>query len=197
MSGREITDLKIPFNRQDALAVAREVYNLLCGHCVKLKVAGSLRRGKRTVNDIEFVYIPRFEERDADLFGVEKHKTNLVDKALDHLIGTGVLRKRLTESNQTIWGEKNKFAVHVQSGIPIDFFATTEAGWWNTIVIRTGGKKTNLMLTKRANDMGFSLEAYGIGFHKMDDKSYVIPMKSEDEIWKFLRLPYVPPEMRE
>lgn len=45
-----------------------------------------------------------------------------------------------------MWGEKNKLAVHVRTGIPVDFFAATEANWWNYLVCRTGGEQNNIAI---------------------------------------------------
>ena len=43
-------------------------------------------------------------------------------------------------------GVQNKLGIHVPSGIPVDFFATTPAGWFRSLVIRTGSKDFNLWL---------------------------------------------------
>ena len=54
---------KIRYPRAQALSVVREVLPLFQPSTSRLVIAGSLRRGRHDVGDIEIVYIPRTENR--------------------------------------------------------------------------------------------------------------------------------------
>lgn len=59
---------KVKWARSAALEVARELCDRLKPHCEKLIVAGSLRRRKLEVCDVEILYISRMAERPLDMF---------------------------------------------------------------------------------------------------------------------------------
>ncbi len=78
-----------------------------------------LRRMKQSVGDIEILYIPMMDSRPDGLF---RSEFSLADKMIDKWIDEGKIQKRPNINGGFIWGEKNKLAIHVASGIPIDFF---------------------------------------------------------------------------
>lgn len=132
---------KVKFPRADALKVARFLCVTMADHCVRLLCAGSLRRRKEMVGDIELVFIPEMTTQAVDFFAAET--VSKVDLVLNDLIARGVIEKRRNVNGSEMWGEKNKLARHVASGIPVDFFATNEAAWFNYLVCRTGGAQSN------------------------------------------------------
>ena len=133
---------KPKFPRADALRVARFLYVALADHCVWLVFAGSLRRRKELVGDIELVFIPKLTTQAEDFFTATS--VSKVDLVLHDLIARGVIEKRRNVNVSEMWGPKNKLARHVASGIPVDFFATTEAARFNYLVCRTGGSASNM-----------------------------------------------------
>jgi len=64
----------------EARARAEALVAMMRPHCERCEVAGSVRRGKAEVKDIEIVAVPKWEERvsGSDLFGAERVKTNLL-----------------------------------------------------------------------------------------------------------------------
>ena len=62
--------IKTRFPRAAAIAVARELCEALKPHCERLIVAGSLRRMKQQVGDVEIVYIPKIRKYQIDLLKV-------------------------------------------------------------------------------------------------------------------------------
>ena len=183
------------FPREKALEVARELYNSLQLHCARIKVAGSLRRGLRFVSDIEFVIIPKIELRDDDLFGDKKTAVDHTAHKIDEMVTWSTLGKRRNSSGSEMWGAKNKLAVHTNSGIPVDFFFTTEPNWVMTLFVRTGPKALNIKIATLAKRKGWRLEAYGSGFVNLAEQKYW-PVAREEDIFKFAGLPFVPPDRR-
>lgn len=190
---------KIP--REQALKVARTLYDILSPFCERCKVVGSLRRGKRTVSDIELLYIPKMAPDPETFFNALLGDTaasmiSMADLTLDRLVKDGVLAKRLSSAGTTAWGELNKLAIHVESKIPVDFFATTQERWWVSLVVRTGGKVNNLRLANSALQKGLHLNAYGAGFtdKRTGEK---IPANSEEEVFSIAGVPYARPEFRQ
>lgn len=177
----------------EAMRTAEGVRVALEPFCERIVIAGSLRRRKADVGDMELLYIPRFEDRPADLFSTEP--VNLVDEMLNRCLASGVITKRLNAGGGTAWGQWNKLAVDVASGIPLDLFATTADRWWVSLVIRTGSKETNLALTMGAQKLGRTLNAYGSGVTEVRTGA-VIPAHSEQEVFALCGVPYKEPMQR-
>ena len=152
---------KPKWDSDEAVPVARELIELLKPYCERIEIAGSLRRQKERVGDIELLFIPRFEDRQEDMFTTAP--VNLADEKIGQLLRDGVLNKRPSVTGVYTWGSENKLALHVVSGIPVDLFSTDSERWWVALVIRTGSKETNISLTTGAQKRGARLNAYGSG----------------------------------
>lgn len=203
-----MTSLEKPrFPAALACEVARELVPLLAPLCPpdRLKVCGSLRRRRPDVGDLEIVFVPRLrvvraEER--DLFGaiVRPEKTEPETAAvLDDLVRRRVLARREKSDGSTTWGRWNRFAVHVATGLPVDFFGCLERAWWNTVVCRTGGQKTNVAICEGAIARGLawepSPEAAGFLRRKGLGAEEIV-VHSEEEVFAIAGLEYQEPAAR-
>ncbi len=160
---------KQKFPRADALAVARELCAVLKPICARLIVAGSLRRGKPAVGDVEILYIPYMAPitklRQTDLLVPPPAELlNTTDPFIDDLVTRGILTQRRNIGGSITWGQKNKLATHHASGIPVDFFATTDPCWFNYLVCRTGSADTNIRIANAYQDEGCKWNPYGPGY---------------------------------
>ena len=180
---------KVPF--ADAVVVAITLLKELLPLCERVSIAGSIRRCKPMVSDIELLYIPRVEERPFDL--LTTHLVSLAEEHINGWLNSGLIIRRPSVTGVTSWGEKNKFAVHVPSGISLDLFATTTENWWVSLVIRTGSKETNLALANGAIKLGRRLNAYGCG---VIEHGEIIPARSERDVFDLCGVPYAEPEDR-
>jgi len=75
---------KRKFPRADALAVAREMCFALEPYSERLAVAGSLRRRKQTVGDVEILFVPRINVENDGLFDLVK--VDLANRAINYLL---------------------------------------------------------------------------------------------------------------
>jgi DNA polymerase/3'-5' exonuclease PolX len=181
---------KIP--RALALAVADELIQRLSPFCERIQIAGSLRRGNHEVGDVELLYIPRFEARQADFF--TSAPVNLADEEIGRLLAGQVLAKRPSKIGVFTWGASNKLGLHTASGVPVDMFATSSDNWWVSLVIRTGSKAMNLILTTAAQRRGRTLNAYGSGVTESDGN--IIAATSERHVFDLCGVPYLEPAQR-
>lgn len=179
--------------RAAALVVAKELCDALRPVTSRLIVAGSLRRRKDSVGDVEILFIPTSETRPFDMFST--HSVDLAAEAIDRLIFTRRLAKRPSSTGCFSWGQKNKLAIHLPSGIPVDLFAATEANWWSYLVCRTGSAASNMRLATRAIERGWKWNPYGPGFSRRGGLAgpEIHPVFSEREAFDFLGLPYLEP----
>lgn len=160
------------FPAELAKAVVRELLPVLRPCCMAdasgeawLRVAGSLRRRRAEVSDVELVYVPASGPVQTGLF-VEVG--NLMDAALERLVLERVIEPRVLARGGVAWGAKNKLAVHVASGVPLDFFATSAPCFWNYLVCRTGSREHNIKLAMSAAERGLKWHPYHDGFEVVD-----------------------------
>lgn len=183
---------KKKYPRAEAMKVAAELCSVLMPLADRFIVAGSLRRRKLEVGDIEIVYVPKIRMvKPADDFFAPPAPVNDFDNILISLITVGVLKKRLTVMGSETWGQKNKYAVHVKSGIPVDFFSATEENWFNYLVCRTGGKDNNTLIAGTAQARGWKWEPYSPGF--IDQHGGQQLVTSERDVFELIGLPYKEP----
>ena len=187
-----VTD-KPKFPRALAQRVADDLCAVLSPLCDRIVVAGSLRRGKATVGDVEILYIGRTETRPdcADMFG--SIEVNLADEAISGLEKAGVIERRRNVAGSEMYGPKNKLVRHCETGLPVDLFATTAPCWWNYLVCRTGPADSNMRICMAAQRQGWKWNPYGPGFSQGDE---IREMTSEEDVFAFVGLPCLPPSER-
>ena len=160
-------------NASDAQDIADRIVTALAPACERIEIAGSLRRRRPDVHDIDLVLIPR--------------------DRLDLLIRLMDLYGRKPEKI----GEKYVMLKSFD-GIQVDLYLATPETWATLLLIRTGSKQHNIHLAQRANERGWRLKANGEGIDgPVDAQGAPIMMQTEADIFQTLGLPYREPWERE
>lgn len=180
---------KKKFDRALAIKVAKQLTDCLMPFSERFILAGSLRRRKLKVGDIEILYIPEFKDEKIDL--ITTAPVNQFDKMLDLLIREKIIAKRKNALGSEVWGEKNKLAVHVPTGVPVDFFATTAPCWFNYLVCRTGGARNNTLIAEAYQRHRCKWNPYGPGY--TDAKGDTQQNLSEAAVYENAGLKYLHP----
>jgi len=125
---------------QETERIARDLLLTLAPYCERIEIAGSVRRRKPQVKDLEIVYISRVDAIAFNtLFAVE---TPLIDLALRHLIDAGDLDwDQQVKRN----GPKYKRLVYRQQ-LVVELFAATPQNWGYILALRTGPAEFNQAL---------------------------------------------------
>lgn len=140
-------------------------------HC---EAAGSLRRRKETIGDIDI------------LIAASAKASPAIRKAFT----THLLVTRVVNDGET------KCTVQLQPGMSCDLRIVTPAEFPFALNYFTGSKEHNVEMRSRARKIGLSLNEYA--FTRLPDGPKRIPtVKEEAEIYRALGLAYVPPELRE
>ncbi|MDY6916916.1 MAG: hypothetical protein SVP26_03080 [Chloroflexota bacterium] len=163
---------------EEAIRVYRELEAELAPVCERIAVAGSVRRRRPEVKDVEILVIPK--DSPIDLFTAKLYA----------LVAAGVLDFRLNKRGHRLFGPQNKLMVHVGSGIGVDIFSTTEDCWAVTMVVRTGSKETNISIARAAKARGMRFLAYGDGF---DTPTGHITCFTEEQVFRAVGLPHLQP----
>jgi len=189
-----VTD-KPHFTAGDAKAVAAELMRWFDPVCELLVIAGSIRRQKTTVGDVELLYLPKMEKRRDPMDMFAWQGVNLADEIIATMEGVGVLERRKNAVGREIFGPLNKLMRHRASGIPVDLFCEPSlANWFRSLVIRTGPKELNIRLITTAAKRGISVHAYGTGL--TDIRGNPIACESEEQFFEICGARYLEPKDR-
>jgi len=130
----------------EAQRIAGAIVGQLDPSCVRLEIAGSLRRGRPDVGDIELVAIPRFIEEPSGLF--DTCQVSLLDRALAREERDQVL-ERLEG------GDRYVKLRHLRSGLQVDLFVCLPPAQFGCILaIRTGPADYSQRLVTLARRQG-------------------------------------------
>lgn len=163
------------------LVNAKQLANILVDelrpYCDLVEIAGSIRRGKPQVKDIDIVAIPNdIKMITAGLFDTR----GLVDSLADPL----------SRANRTNGLKRASFT---HKGAPIDIYWATPETWSTLLLIRTGSKEHNIKLCNIAKSKGMHLHASGDGLFSNGTR---IAGDTEESIFEALGIPYLEPQSR-
>lgn len=139
--------------------------------------AGSLRRGRETVGDLDLLLILS-----------EGHTSQKkIDAIAEHIL-------KFPRIAQTLAHGENKVSVTLESGLQVDVRLLEKECFGAALLYFTGSKEHNVALRGRANDMGYTLNEYALATLKAEKP---VARRTEEEIYAKLKLDYIPPELRE
>jgi DNA polymerase (family 10) len=155
-----------------ALPVAQEIAEYLTEHAPvgRLNVAGSIRRWKETIGDIDIIATASDAGRVMNAF------------------------TRMPGVKEILMKGPTKSSVVMKEGIQVDIRVIDDDSYGAALAYFTGSKAHNIRLREIAVKAGMKLNEYGL-FREKDDKR--LGGKTEEEIYELLGLQYVPPELRE
>lgn len=198
------TATRIPLAQ--AAQLAAELLDLLKPATERIIVAGSIRRGRQDVGDLEILAIPRtYQDVGFDLFGLptETEERSELDDMAAHLKAIGALADRLDKNGRPAWGSKYKRALC--KGVGLDLFTTTPDRWGTMLAIRTGPLTFSNALvtpTNRVTHDGYrgflpSWAKVSNGGEISHAKSgEVIPMPTEEALFSWLGIGWIEPRDR-
>jgi len=159
-----------------ALAIAAHINK--AGKAVEsITPAGSLRRGKETVGDLDLLVTMadgHTKQKDVDAVA----KQILTYPGIDQILAHG----------------ENKVSFTLENGLQVDVRLLDKANFGAALLYFTGSREHNVALRGRANEMGYTLNEYALATLKAEKP---VAGRSEEEIYAKLKLDYIPPELRE
>ncbi|HNQ50113.1 MAG TPA: DNA polymerase/3'-5' exonuclease PolX [Candidatus Omnitrophota bacterium] len=160
---------RLPLARAQAVAeeFVRELQQL--PQVEKIVCAGSLRRQKETVRDIDILVMAKDAQPVMDAF----------------------TSSPLAQATQA-WGS-TKSSVRTADGVQVDCRVVDKGSFGAALLYFTGSKEFNVRLRMLAQKTRHKINEYGV----FDRNEKRICGRTEEEIFKFLKMQYVPPEMRE
>ena len=142
----------------------------------KITPAGSLRRGRETVGDLDIL-----------VTGKACCDDEVREKLIEHIITLPGLMEIIARG-------ENKVSFRLRGGMQVDVRLLPPESYGAAMQYFTGSKAHNVALRQRALKMGYSLSEYSLATL---DIGTPVAGRTEEEIYTRLKLDYVPPELRE
>ncbi|MGC9529182.1 MAG: DNA polymerase/3'-5' exonuclease PolX [Candidatus Bipolaricaulaceae bacterium] len=135
----------------------------------RLEPAGSMRRGRETVGDLDLLAVsPRPEEAVQAFLALPE---------VDEVLARGTKRS----------------SVRLAGGFQVDLRIVPEESFGAALQYFTGSKEHNIRLRERAVARGYKLNEYGL----FDAQGERLAGRTEEEVYRALGLQFIPPELRE
>ncbi|MBM3998675.1 MAG: DNA polymerase/3'-5' exonuclease PolX [Planctomycetes bacterium] len=164
----EKAELRILWADADRVAVDMLAHMRSSPVVRRAEMAGSYRRGRDTVGDLDLLVVAA--DREA---------------AMDHLAHAPRVRETLARG-------ETKMSVRLDSGLQLDLRAVPAESFGAALQYFTGSKAHNVELRGRAKDRGLKINEYGV--FRGDEP---IAGAEENEVYAAIGLPWFPPELRE
>lgn len=159
----------------EAMLISREIVSALKAdkNVLQVSPAGSLRRYKETIGDIDI------------LATTEKEKERSVVERFTQL----PLVKRVLAAGGT------KATILNENDVQVDLRVVEPSSYGAAMQYFTGSKEHSVALRERARQKGLTINEYGV--FKIGKKGKAIAGETEEEVYKALGLPYIPAPLRE
>ena len=163
------------FRLGDAAAPVEEILESLRAHpdCHRVEAAGSFRRGKEIVHDIDILVA-----------------TGNPNSVMEHFVSQPLVDKVIVHG-------ATKSSVFLENGLQCDLRAVSNDEYACALAYFTGSKEHNVAMRGRALERGYTLNEYRLAPKKGSKKKDPPVFESERELHEFLGMSYVEPELRE
>ena len=164
----QVTERRMLLNEAETQATAVVAYLQAGGGVRQIEVAGSYRRRRETIGDLDILVTSDSSAQVMDRFATYGDVADVVSKG------------------------DTRATVKLRGGLQVDLRAVEPAAYGAALQYFTGSKAHNVELRKIAQEQGYKLNEYGLfkGTRR-------VAGKTEAEIYNTLGLDWMPPELRE
>jgi DNA polymerase/3'-5' exonuclease PolX len=200
------SDVRLPL--VTASRLADEVAELLRPYCERLEIAGSIRREREDIGDIDIVCIPRFRTEvptaaPTDLFGelvdpkaAEPVQISLLDERCAELLELGMFALFFDTNGRKSWGSDLKKGYY--KGLRLDICSATAETWAYWYTIRTGPWEFSKRLVTERRHGGFCPQNLHFKGGRLRQRDNEEPLDTPDEesLFAALGIAYLLPIVR-
>ena len=162
---------RLMIDQADHLVERLQDHMKKCAAVHRLDFAGSYRRGKETVGDLDMLVISDDNE-----------------SVMDHFASFSSIQEIIARGD-------TKMSIRVTDSFQVDLRVVAEKSWGAAIQYFTGSKEHNVHLRGLAKSKGMKINEYGV--FDVNDETKVLAGEDEEAIYRLVGMPWVPPEMRE
>ncbi len=164
--------VRMYWSSADTIAQSLREYLVSCPAVQQCELAGSYRRRKETIGDLDALVVAK------------DHKA-----VMDHFA-------KFAEVQDVIARGDTKMSIRTRGGLQIDLRVVPEESFGAALQYFTGSKEHNVVVRGMAKDRGLRINEYGV-YRIVGDQEEYIAGRTEADVYATLDLPVFPPELRE
>lgn len=171
--------MKAPMPLDEARPIVDRLVERFTPVCERIEVAGSVRREKPMVGDLEVVVIPKGEQ---------------LNDLLADWMDQGIIRHRPDKK----WGEKYKsfhFDIREKT-VQADVWIQSPDTWGTNMMIRTGSATFTQNMVTRKSEGGWMPDWFKVEKARVWQDGEAVPTPEEEDIFKLWGMVYVVPQER-
>lgn len=172
MTIAEQASVRMPWAKADEVAQSLRQHLQTCQSVEQLEFAGSYRRCRETVGDLDMLVVAKQP-----------------DEVMDRLAEYGAVAEVLARGD-------TKMSVRLGTGLQVDLRVVPAESFGAALQYFTGSKDHNVRFRGMAKDKGLKVNEYGV-YRVQGDKETYIAGRTERDVYATLNLPVFPPELRE
>ncbi|MCA9188591.1 MAG: DNA polymerase/3'-5' exonuclease PolX [Planctomycetales bacterium] len=175
MAIAEAAGQRIYWARADEIAQRLRSFLSSCEAVRQLELAGSYRRGKETVGDLDVLV-----------------DSSNVNEVMDRF-------QQFEDVADVIQRGDTKMSVRLRSGLQVDLRVVPTASFGAALQYFTGSKEHNVLVRGRAKELGLRVNEYGV-YRAGENGEAVGPSiagSTEEDVYRAIKLPWIAPELRE
>jgi DNA polymerase (family X) len=163
------------FRLGDVAGPVEEILESLRNHpdCLRVEAAGSYRRAKETVHDVDFLVA-----------------TSRPEALIEHFVEQPWVARVIAKG-------PTKASINLTSGLQCDLRAVSNTEYACALAYFTGSKEHNVAMRGRALERGYTLNEYRLAVKEGSDAPEAPVFESESQLHRFLGLDFIAPELRE
>lgn len=161
---------RVYWSKGDELAKSISEHMEQCDGIEQMEWAGSYRRGRETVGDLDLLVVARDRAR-----------------VMDHL-------EAFPQRTQTIGRGETKLSIRVGKAFQVDLRLVETHQFGAALQYFTGSQAHNIRTRRIAKENGLKINEYGV--FQLDDESQIAGA-TEQDVYAAIGLPWIPPELRE
>ena len=166
---------RLLWNEADGIVGQLITWLAACSEARRIEAAGSLRRGRETIGDLDILVESDFPQ--------------------------AVMERLVTwpETSDVLLRGETKTSIRGPRGVQVDLRVVAAESFGAALQYFTGSKEHNVRLRGRARDRGLSINEYGVSTLSADGSTKDRPLagREEADVYAAVGLPWIPPELRE
>jgi DNA polymerase (family 10) len=172
MAVAEQASIRLTWAKADEVVQSLREHLHTCKSVEQLEFAGSYRRGRETVGDLDMLVVAKKP-----------------DEVMDRLAQYGAVAEILARG-------ETKMSVRLGTGLQVDLRVVPAESFGAALQYFTGAKDHNVRLRGMAKDKGLKINEYGV-YRVQGEKETYIAGRTERDVYATLNLPVFAPELRE
>lgn len=163
------------FRLGDVAGPVEEILECLRDHpeALRVEAAGSYRRSKETVHDVDFLVA-----------------TSRPEEVIEHFVSQPWVSRVIAKG-------PTKASINLANGLQCDLRAVSNAEFACALAYFTGSKEHNVAMRGRALERGYTLNEYRLAVKEGSEAAEAPVFENEAQLHRFLGLDYIAPELRE